>query len=78
MVVVTFFSKKVPIREVTLKILHVWVGVPESAIKIFGTTKIGLREALPDHARLMQKPVVGHESIQLVGVSAKHRNVRVA
>jgi hypothetical protein len=76
MVVVIFFAKKVPI-EVSLKILHVWVDVPEGAVKIFGST-IRLQETLPDHARMIQEPVVGHEGIQLIGVPAEHHDMRFA
>jgi hypothetical protein len=64
------------IGEVRLKFFPRCMDVLENAVKVVGLTPLRVHEELPDHARRLQELAVCHEGIQLVFVSAEHRDVR--
>jgi hypothetical protein len=68
-------SSEFVIVEVRHKFLPRETDVLESAVKVYGSTPLRVHEALPDHVRHFQELAVCHEGIQLVVVSAEHRDV---
>jgi hypothetical protein len=76
--VTTWKNSEFVIVEVRHKFIPRSTDVLESAVKVYGCMSLRVHEALPDHVRRLQELGVCHESIQLIVVSAKHRDVRVA
>jgi len=68
-------SSEFVIVEVRHKFLPRETDVLESAVKVYGCTPLRVHEALPDHVRHFQELAVCHEGIQLVVVSAEHRDM---